>query len=278
MITKAAIKNYIDISRTLIKTEDYLYVLPHPLLKNYISNYTITFPGSGTISQNYTVIPNGSGTLLFSFDGNQIQNGLFGPATIINAVGESANTQQLIFIIEFYPHGLIPFTRIVQDELKDRLLPLDDITPSLYRLLYNAFDQARDAYDLLSKVDQILLSCVQNYTLREELNLSLDKIISNSGNISVKELATAAVYSERHLNRLFRQYVGVSIKTLSSLIRLNKSIRLLQGQQLSITHVSHQMGYYDEAHFIHSFKSVCGITPQNYLKNMSDYYNEIAKF
>ncbi len=37
-------------------------------------------------------------------------------------------------------------------------------------------------------------------------------------------------------------------------------------------------GFYDMPHFIHEFKSICGITPQKYQDNMSDFYSEIAKF
>lgn len=73
MIDKTAISNYYDNRRILLKTDDYLYVLPDTALNPYISNYTLTFPNENIISDQYTVIPHGSSTLVFHFDGNKME-------------------------------------------------------------------------------------------------------------------------------------------------------------------------------------------------------------
>lgn len=278
MVSKADLQGYQDFSRILLKAKDYLYVLPHSLLRPYVANYTITYPDGNQISENYTVIPNGSSTLVFSFDGNEIYAGLFGAATKINQVGEQANKRKVLFIIEFYPHGLYPFLKADQSEMKDCLLPFESVDRTLHREIYQAFEQAADVYALLSQVDQILLACMQNSFMKSELILAMDRIIAEGGRLTVKELADSVYYSERHLNRIFRQFVGVNVKTLLKLVRANKAIRYLQANRGSITKTAYEAGYYDEAHFINEFKSICHITPQSYMKNMSDFYNEIAKF
>lgn len=70
----------------------------------------------------------------------------------------------------------------------------------------------------------------------------------------------------------------MGIKSFARLVRVNKAIRVLRKPQRSLTQVYLQAGYCDLSHFIHDFKSICGITPQEYRDNVSDYYSEIAKF
>lgn len=77
---------------------------------------------------------------------------------------------------------------------------------------------------------------------------------------------------------MFEQYLGMNTKTFSRMIRINKAIRLMQNPKRNITGISYETGFYDLPHFIHDFKSVCGMTPQEYRSNMSDFYSEIAKF
>lgn len=60
MITKDDLRFYREPHRVLEKGEDYMYLLPHPALRDWISNYTVTFPGSDMISNHYTVIPTGA--------------------------------------------------------------------------------------------------------------------------------------------------------------------------------------------------------------------------
>ena len=69
MITREDRQPFHDTCRILDKADDFIYVLPHPGLLEWISNYTITFPNGKIISDDYTVMPHGSATLVFTFDG-----------------------------------------------------------------------------------------------------------------------------------------------------------------------------------------------------------------
>ena len=91
-------------------------------------------------------------------------------------------------------------------------------------------------HELVIHIDHILLSCLP-LTRPGELHLSVESIIKNSGNISVKELSEAVYYSERHLNRIFSRYLGMNTKTFSRLVRINKAVRLLQNPGTSISSV-----------------------------------------
>ena len=110
--------------------------------------------------------------------------------------------------------------------------------------------------------------------------MAANHIIRAGGSISSKDIANSVHYSERHLNRIFKQYIGTSTKSFARLVRVNKAIQLLQNTNAptTIAHVADLMEFYDHSHFTRDFKLICGVTPAQYLENMSDFYTEISKF
>ncbi|MFQ8761961.1 MAG: helix-turn-helix domain-containing protein [Intestinimonas sp.] len=59
--------------------------------------------------------------------------------------------------------------------------------------------------------------------------------------------------------------------------RVNAAIRALQAGPPSLTRLAQELGYFDQSHFIHEFKSVCGVSPGRYLAHMSGFYKEPLK-
>lgn len=277
MITKHDIHTFIEPNRILMRGEDFIYLLPHPALQGWISNYTITFPSTSSISEQYTVIPHGSGTLVFCCDKKGIQGNLFGPATRPCPVGSHANQFDMLFIIEFQPAGLSGLTGIRQKELADRTIPFELIDSSWNRLVYEALERCGSLHELAAGIDRLLLNRLHG-VCPAEVRMAIGLMIEHAGSLSTKELSDSVYYSERHLNRVLDQYLGMSNKSFSRLVRINKAIRRLQDPRRTITTVCDLSGYYDLSHFIHDFKSVCEITPQEYRGRLADYYSEIAKF
>lgn len=68
------------------------------------------------------------------------------------------------------------------------------------------------------------------------------------------------------------------MKSFSRLVRINKSIKLLNNNKTSLMYICNELGFYDIPHFIKDFKIVCGITPQKYRANMSDFTVKLQNF
>lgn len=87
------------------------------------------------------------------------------------------------------------------------------------------------------------------------------------------------VLYSRHLTRLFRERCGLSPKRLQRIVRINTAAMLMQRSAgLSLTRLAQELDYFDQAHFIHDFRAVCGVTPGAYQARLSDFYNEPLKF
>lgn len=267
-----------DNGRVIVRDTGFMYLLPHPVLRNWISNYTITFPVPGMMSDEYSVLPHGSSTLIFSCSDSSISGNLMGPITKPVTVGNAANLLKMLFIVEFQPAGYYAFSGMPQNELTDTHTPFCDVNSCLEKLIEQQLETASGIGDLISEIDRLFIAHLKTALYKPEFILASQHILDSGGKTTVKELSGQVFYSERHLNRMFDRYLGVNVKSFSRLVRVNHALRLLKRRGLSFQQVCIEAGFYDIPHFIHDFKSICGITPQKYRENMSDFYSEIAKF
>lgn len=273
MITQPSLTLYRG--SALIRGNDFIYVLPHWLLRPYISCYTLTFPAG--IPDDYTVLPSASATLVISVGASAFDSHLHGVNTQSNRVGAHANKMDLLLLIEFRSGGLYPFLSIDQSELTDRSFVMAELDPSLTRALENELLRAERVEDLLAALDHLFLTRLAAERANRHVAAMMRLIAERNGNITARELSARFFYSEKHIRRLFLQHIGTGPKVFSRITRVNHALRLLQTGITPLTDVAEQAGFFDQPHFIHDFEAVCGITPSTYLKNKSVFYNDEYK-
>lgn len=83
----------------------------------------------------------------------------------------------------------------------------------------------------------------------------------------VDELAREADLSERSLQRLVEQRIGLSPKWLLQRRRLHDAVEALKAGRGTLAEVAADLGYADQAHFTHDFRTVTGMTPGEYLRD-----------
>ncbi|MCL2877109.1 MAG: helix-turn-helix domain-containing protein, partial [Betaproteobacteria bacterium] len=250
---------------------------PHPHLSAYISSYNITFPTKHIMPDGFTAMPCGCATLVIENNGKDLFVALDGPTTKPHIVGSQANQLKMLVTIEFRPAGLYALTGISQSELADETIALDAVRPELSKSLRDAVERAESVCPLATSLDALLLeNMVAAY--HPQFMAALERMVGCAGNIGVKKLSSDVHYSERQLNRIFKQHAGVSAKSFSRFIRIHNAFRLIQKPHHSLTLVSDVMGFHDLSHFVRDFRSVCGITPQAYRNNMSGFYINPKKY
>ena len=80
----------------------------------------------------------------------------------------------------------------------------------------------------------------------------------------VEHLCRHAGYSKRTLQRLFREYVGVTPKWVLERIRLHEAAERMAEGENDWVGMAFDLGYFDQAHFIKAFKAVVGRSPADY--------------
>lgn len=255
-----------------------LYLRPHPLLAPYIAHYTLTYPENGPQppGSDLALIPDASGCIVFSLGQWELSAAFWGPTTKTVFVKYDYNEAPIRFFVEFRPGGAQSFLGACQGEYRDQRLPLSWVSPSLWAGLREALERAQTIPDLVARANACLLRHLKGGEGQKVL--SLLPSLSQGGVNSVEELAMAAGYSKRHLSRLFHEVLGVGAKGYSRLVRINRALAHIKAGAPSFTDLAQELGYYDQAHFDHDFKAVCGVSPSDYRRQMAFFYNEARKF
>lgn len=89
------------------------------------------------------------------------------------------------------------------------------------------------------------------------------------GALPVSEIAQAAYVSPSHLNYLFRQDVGESVRQYVIAMRIERAKRLLEGG-LGAPEAGRAVGIADEAYFSRLFKKTTGKTPGQFVRDETE--------
>ncbi len=177
--------------------------------------------------------------------------------------------QGSVFGIKFHPGMFRAFSAEPTFRLtnRSRLLEheLGDGGRSLSRRLLEASSESERALVAESVLRDARPERVQNALLARDVVL---RVRSDGELKSVAAVAGAAGMSERGLQRLFRDYVGVSPKWVVRRFRLQEAAERLSTGDETVAAVAARLGYFDQAHFVRDFKRVVGRTPIDYVREV----------
>lgn len=82
--------------------------------------------------------------------------------------------------------------------------------------------------------------------------------------LTIEDMAKTAMFSKFHFSRVFQRATGLSPGRFLSAIRLQEAKRLLASTSLSVTEISHRVGYASVGTFSSRFRSSVGFSPTMY--------------
>jgi AraC-like DNA-binding protein len=168
------------------------------------------------------------------------------------------------FGIRFQPGGAHPVLRFPLDSCEDRIVALYDVWGATARELGQRLGDASSDRARVRIADGFLLR-LRRRESAACVDFALDRIASGADIWRTAELAREAGVSARHLQRLFREYVGMSPKLYSRVQRFQTALRLLDRAAGNIATAAADSGYFDQPHLIHDFREFTGMTPSAFL-------------
>lgn len=139
--------------------------------------------------------------------------------------------------------------------------------------LHEAVLNSKTDNDVILAVEQFVQQHLQPEKTDKRL-LMATELINHNEITKVDDLANKLNISSATLRNLFRERVGLSPKELIRLTRIRNALQ--QPNTENLTSFAYQLGYFDQSHFIHDFKSCFGLSPKHYFKNKAlvfDFYN-----
>ncbi|HDK9104427.1 TPA: AraC family transcriptional regulator, partial [Acinetobacter baumannii] len=92
-------------------------------------------------------------------------------------------------------------------------------------------------------------------------------IITQNNEIKIKDLERLTGYCSRHIQRMFKHDVGMSIKTFACIIRFQSAIQAMNtSKSLKLSDLTYDLGYKDQAHFHKEFKKFSQMSPSDFIK------------
>ncbi len=164
--------------------------------------------------------------------------------------------------IELYPHIPYSLFDLKGTQLLNQIhaFPADD---SNMANLSATLDALGKPEEVAIAMQDYLWKRLKQVEIRSDIVGMLDDIYERHGEIQVSELAEKNKISTRHMQRLFKDYIGLTPKQYSMIIQFNHV------QQKFINGNTHVENYHDQAHFIKICKRITGYTP-NELMKMND--------
>lgn len=99
---------------------------------------------------------------------------------------------------------------------------------------------------------------------------ALHYIDRKCGATTIRELSQQTMMSQRHLERLFKIYMGVSPKQVCNIVRIRRVLDGLwqSSHHRSLTDLALQFGYADQAHLANNFRHLIGMSITDYLATL----------
>jgi AraC-like DNA-binding protein len=85
--------------------------------------------------------------------------------------------------------------------------------------------------------------------------------------LTLDEMARTAMFSKFHFTRMFQRVTGISPGRFLAAVRLQEAKQLLTSTSLSVTEITHRVGYSSVGTFSSRFSSSVGVSPRTYRRS-----------
>lgn len=240
-----------------------------------IVRYFWVFEGNATSAQPFILrtLANGCPELIFHYHGefNELLAGKHQDDSF--RAGVHGQTDQFrrfivkdsfgIFGVFLFPYALKTVFGIPASAFTNELPALHSILGGQEDGLTERIICAKGTNERVELISKFLLRR-KNIPARKEIAFAVRQIIDQCGNVNVSALSEQCFISHRQFERNFKEHTGFSAKTFSRIIRFNSLLGNYKREEISLTQVALDFGYYDQSHFIHDFKLFSGYSPGTY--------------
>jgi len=169
---------------------------------------------------------------------------------------------QVFFGIQFQPLAVKKIFGIPASEFSDRIIDLTLIDSTFHSLWHQLADQI-NFEDRVSVLSAWMEKKFTDWRPQEQM---INNFLSGMGQheLSVTELARSLCYSPRQLSRKMAESTGMNTEEILLYKKYLHAVDLIHHTDLSLTQIAYQSHFFDQSHFIKSFKIYARMTPGEY--------------
>lgn len=209
------------------------------------------------------VIPNPCVNLVFEKN----RSGIFGVRKFKSI--HQIEGRGVVFGVKFKPGGFFPFLKSPVSVITNESIRIKEIFGGEVNRLEEHILSQSNQEKMIKIVDCFLQEKLPQEDDKVTLvNNIIAKIYTDPEIVKVETICELFSMNIRKVQRLFKDYVGVSPKWVIRLYRLQQAAEKMDQSEIeNFTQLAYDLGYFDQAHFNKDFKNFIGISPQTYMKH-----------
>jgi len=162
------------------------------------------------------------------------------------------------------PEAAYRLVDVPHDQLTNRTLDAEDVFGAAARRWQEELANLPTMEARVSAIQRVLCTWLARRDRRERaFEWAVRHLARHEGRVRIEALARELGWSRRHLERRFRQRLGVGPKSLAGILRFHAVYKCLRGASGSYGRLI-QAHYYDQSHFLKDFRRYTGLTPRSY--------------
>lgn len=183
-----------------------------------------------------------------------------------------------VFGIKFKPAALTQLFGLSMKVFTDKVVALKNVDNASLKQLGTKIKACKNYQEMIVAAEEQLQNIAERHLAENNvIETIIDLIFKSNGVLSMTEIQKEVFITERQLQRLFQNYIGLSPKFYNRIIRFNQIFPLLQQGKFSWLDITHRSGYFDQSHFIRDFKSFTGEDPSKYFFDAPNLANFFLK-
>ena len=262
-------------SNLVLKTEKFYQRV---ICEKGISHF-YSFNISKDKDEKISFVPDGCSNLIFEYSPHDVKSYFIGNTDVLTEFSFKKDSEY--FGIRFEP-GENPF--MFSQEVKDLVsqkIPLDEFN-ILKNLTEKMSVQETFTTRMCTFMEEYNEFLKKNVSVNNHLFLQLVRlIVRKDGIIKISELEKLSGYSNRYINLLFENNLGLSAKQFCLIVKMHTVLHSLNyGKAQALADFSNKYAFYDQSHFVHAFKIFTGMTPSKYIEVVkeNEYSSKVLNF
>jgi AraC-like DNA-binding protein len=243
------------------------YLKVNPLLADYVRSVLVLNDPSDTQGSDLPLFTSGMPALLCRTENDKNQVTLFGQ-TVPDESWMIENTTQVIAFF-FKPFSIGPLFKLPAEKLKEKPFELSLWHAQKAMALNLQLAPARSTEEKMEILNHfILIQLRANQRECHIIRQATDQLMLGPGPEALTQLLSELHITERSFQRIFKKYAGITPNEYRRICQFYAAfLHLKEGSFNKLTDVAYHSGYFDQSHFIRSFKEFTEITPNDYLKS-----------
>lgn len=253
------------------QSNTYSEIIPCEALRPYIRCFWgTTEPICNSVTDGTTtlVIPDTCMDIIFNID--YTKNTLDSGFCTIDEIGHYSQTvgtsAYSIFAVRFYAWSAVLFADNSFSGSKNKYFDTDEFFGGFKAEIIHILMRVTSLQERSEFLSEYLLKRLNTNRFNSNMMNAVYDIISARGTITSAELASKNAISQRQLERIFNENMGISPKSFSSLIRYQMMWQEMYSKGGNMLDMTEKYGYYDEAHLLNDFRKRHSMTPNQAIR------------